>query len=176
MCAETFIVLDIYFHCSPSQVIDSTRRNFHFKASTHTVSFANQGLSERNDDPASGCIENLDEGNKEGIDPGQQAEESADFAAVPTTNEIAEVPSRKKEERDPEQKKNAPHASAEPETHDPQQKSKHTPHQQSNGDSRSRRNRQPARPDRPLHEGEPPPEEAVRREGDHAEGVARLEL
>ena len=93
-----------------------------------------------------------------------------------TTDEIAEVSSRKKEERDPEQKKNAPDASAQAEAHDPQQKGKHAPHQQSDGHSRGGRSLQPAGADRPFHEGKPPPEESVRGEGNHAERIAGLEL
>ena len=57
-------------------------------------SVANQRLSQRDNDPACGCVEDLDKGNEDGIDSGQQAEVSADFAAVPTANEIAEVSSR----------------------------------------------------------------------------------
>jgi hypothetical protein len=121
-------------------------------------------------------MEDLDKGNEESIDPGQQAEVSADCAAAPTTDQIAEVSSRKKEERDPEQKKNAPRAFAQVEGHDPQQKGKHAPHQQSEGHSRGGWSLQPAGADRPLHEGEAPPEEAIRGEGNHAEGVAGLEL
>src|SRR5882757_393261 len=57
-------------------------------------SITDEGLAERDDDTARGCIQDLDEGNEESIDSSQQAEVSANCAATQTADEIAEVSCR----------------------------------------------------------------------------------
>jgi hypothetical protein len=55
-------------------------------------------------------------------------------------------------------------------------KVKTAPHEEDGAAGDGRRGLEPAGADGPLQEGEPPPEEAVGGEGDHAEGVAGFEF
>ena len=48
-------------------------------------------MPQRDDDTTRGCVEDLDKGNEEGVDPGQQAEVSADLAAAQAADQITEV-------------------------------------------------------------------------------------
>jgi hypothetical protein len=129
-----------------------------------------------NDLAACGCVEYLDEGYQDGVEAGEQAEVSADDTAAPVTDHVAEVSPGEEEEGDPEEKKDAPDGLAGAEGDDPEEEGEDTPHQQGDGHGGGGRSSEPAGSDGPLEEGKPPPEEAVGGEGDHAEGVAGLEL
>ena len=62
---------------------------------------ANDRLSGRDDDSVRRGVEDLDEGDEEGVEAGEKAKVSADSADVQTPEEIAEVSRGKEEEGEP---------------------------------------------------------------------------
>ena len=131
------------------------------------------GAAQGDDFAAGGCVEDLDEGYEEGVESGENAEESADFATAPAADCAAEVACRQEEEGDPEQEEDAPDRFVRTEGYDPEQEGEDSPHQECDGYGGGGWSFEPACTDGPSQEGEPPPEEAVGGEGDHAEGIGR---
>src|SRR5436305_1312207 len=87
-----------------------------------------------------------------------------------------EIPESEQEEGDGEEQEDAPHGLRQPEADDPKHAGKHAPEEQDESSGNRWRSFEPTGADAPLQQGEPPPKHAVGGEGDHAEGVAGLEL
>ena len=76
---------------------------------------------------AGGGVEDLDEGDEEGVD----ASEEAHVAAEVDEARVPEVADGEQEKRDPEQKEDAPDDFVGAKGHDPEEEGKDTPHEQS---------------------------------------------
>ena len=141
-----------------------------------SVVLGEEGFAYGEDGAVGGGVEDLDEGDEERVDAGEQAEVAADVTAGPGADGVAEVAPGEQEERDPEQQEDAPDRLAEAEGDDPEQQGEDAPEQQDDAARGGGWCFEPAGANGPLQQSEPPPEEAVGGEGDHAEGVAGFEL
>src|ERR1700730_6930641 len=82
------------------------------------------GVAEVNDSAVSGGVEDLDEGDEEGVETGEEAKIAAE-----STGAIAEIACGEQEEGDPEEQENAEYGFAGAESDDPEQEGEDAPHE-----------------------------------------------